>query len=122
MAASGREPLYEYALGSGLLTKKSMIGPLQTNVVEEGMFEALTLDYVFYPQELMENGQPFGEGTKWYSPEEAIHMMYDLEPYSDFSMPFDSLGIITQEPNKGMIIDSKVLGIIAPEALRDEVF
>lgn len=49
-------------------------------------------------------------------------MMYDLEPYSDYSMPFDSLGIITQQPNKGMIIDSQVLGIIAPEALRDEVF
>ena len=56
MAASSREPLYEYALGSGLITKKSMIGPLQTNIVEEGMFEALTLDYVFYPQELIDNG------------------------------------------------------------------
>ena len=43
--------------------------------------------------------QPFGTGSKVYDEREIMHMIYDLEETSHYSEPFDSLTILSGQPN-----------------------
>jgi len=84
------------------------------------LFESLKRHLIFYTGEIY--SQPFGEGTKTYSFEDAVHMLYDLEPYSKYEELRDPLELITQKPNKGQVIKSEILNIVAPHAMKGETF
>jgi hypothetical protein len=66
--------------------------------------------------------QPFGTGTYQYSDRETINMIYDLEPYAYYSQAYDKLNIITQQPNKGEIVESQIINTIMPKGLSGEIF
>ena len=99
MTASGKERLSEIASGAGCEKGFSSFKKLDLIGVEYNNIESLKTDLTFYPAEII--SQPFGEGTKIYNFFEAVHMLYDLEPYSGYKELRDPLFLITQKPNKG---------------------
>jgi hypothetical protein len=49
-------------------------------------------------------------------------MLYDLEEFSGYSQPFDTLKIISNQPNPGLIIESQVINTLLSDGLRGEIF
>lgn len=49
-------------------------------------------------------------------------MLYDMEDYSDFSTPFDSLGVISHNPSPDKIIEGQIINTIVPHSLSGEVY
>ena len=101
---NGREKVEEFALGSGFIAEKSALKRLSLQGIEANTIQASDAKDTFYPGEMIH--QPFGKGTKYYYFYEAFQMMHDMEPYSHYKELRDPLKIITQQPNKGQVIDS----------------
>jgi len=45
-----------------------------------------------------------------------------MEQYSHFSEPFDSLEILSGQPNHGMMVNSQIINLIVSQSLQDEIF
>lgn len=66
--------------------------------------------------------QPFGDGSKTYSEQEIMHMIYDLEGTSKYSELFDQFSILSGQPNQGLVVDGQVINAIVPSGLKGELF
>ena len=66
--------------------------------------------------------QPFGEGTKEYNSVEAIEMIHDMEPYSQFEDLFDALNILSEDPNPGHIIRGQILNLVVPQGFQGDIY
>jgi hypothetical protein len=66
--------------------------------------------------------QPFGDGSKTYSEQEIMQMIYDLEGTSHYSELFDQFSILSGQPNQGLVVDGQVINAIVPSGLRGELF
>ena len=53
MTVSGREPIKEYLLGTGLIQKKSQIGRVTLQAVEPNTLDAVNKSLVWYPSEIL---------------------------------------------------------------------
>lgn len=49
-------------------------------------------------------------------------MLYDMEDYAGFVQPYDTLNIISSQPNAGLVVESQVINTLLPEGLRGEIF
>lgn len=49
-------------------------------------------------------------------------MLYDMEYASHYQQPYDTLQIISSQPNEGLTVDSQVINTLLPEGLRGEIF
>ena len=79
----GEDSIQEFVKGDGLRWDTAKIGNLNGQAVERNLVESLRTEAVWWPRDMVH--QPFGEDTKYYSEMEIIHMLYDMEDYSDYS-------------------------------------
>jgi hypothetical protein len=97
--SSNAELLQQFATGAGMEKKLAYLKKLDLVGVERNLIESLDTSRTFFPADIL--SQPFGHGTKSYSFQDSVHMIYDLEPFSTFSELRDPLNLITQKPNHG---------------------
>jgi hypothetical protein len=89
----------EFITSTGMEKKMAYLPRVDLIGVERNLIESLENSQAFYPEEMLK--QPFGHGTKNYNFFESVHLLYDLEPFSNFSELRDPLTLITQKPNFG---------------------
>ena len=97
-----------------------MLKNLQLVAAEESTLHSMNKDLVWNPAEMMVD--PLGDGRDSYSFENAVELLLDMEEYSHFSEPFDSLDILSGQPNQGMTVNSQVINLIVSQSLQDEIF
>lgn len=119
MKAQGQETVSEYVLGIGLNPDKNRIRNIHYQGIQPTSIETLMRDEVWFPGEILH--QPFGKGTKRYDFDTVDEMIFDMEDYSDYSVPFDPISVLSQSVNSDMQIDGQIINMIVPAAFKGEI-
>lgn len=91
-----------------------------TNIygVDESFLDSVASEYynpADYPKDLLNIGKNYG-------PNDILKALADANDYSQTEDPWDSLNIITNNPNKQTIISSNVYNLVVAEGLRGSLF
>ena len=49
-------------------------------------------------------------------------MIHDLEPFSHFSEPFDSVNVLSGSPSAGNQVEGQIINMLMPKGLQGEVY
>ena len=97
-----------------------MLKNLQLVAAEASTLHSMNKDLAWNPAEIITD--PMGDGGQAYEFENAVELLLDMEQYSHFSEPFDSLEILSGQPNHGMMVNSQIINLIVSQSLQDEIF
>lgn len=92
--------------------------PMDIYGIERNFMETVNCEYAFLADMIHD---PYNTG-KYYSHPEVLHMLYDIQEYSQYEEGLDPIKLISSNPLDKNYFHSQVFNFIVPEGLRGETF